>query len=386
MKPFQLFKTGTHTAANGATLTFSERQLKAAVAAYDPALHEAPIVVGHPKDNAPAFGWIKSLNFSDGVVTANPDQLNEDFAELVKAGSYKKRSASWYLPDAPNNPKPGTLYLRHVAFLGAQPPAIKGLKDVSFSDAEEGVIEFGEWEDRSAFGSLASLLRSLRDWLIADRGLEEADKVLPNWEIDSVKRAYDSPPDLKPQTTEPVTNYQEGHAMTIEELKAQVAALTAENVRLTANQKPADFAEKETNLAAREAALVQREAVAARATVEARVDGLIKAGKVLPAQRAHHINFAMALSDVGESVDFAEGDKTLKLSQREAYFKGLDAAPKIVEYKEISGASGEASGGGSDPAQIAIKARAAVDKAASEGRTLSFSEAVAAEMATAEQK
>jgi hypothetical protein len=76
MKRMQIFKTGTHTSANGVTLDFNETTIKQAIAAYDPAVHEAPIVVGHPKDNHPAYGWIKSVDFEDGAIVAEPHQLD----------------------------------------------------------------------------------------------------------------------------------------------------------------------------------------------------------------------------------------------------------------------------------------------------------------------
>jgi hypothetical protein len=381
MKPFQLFRTGTHTAASGSTLTFSEDQLKAAVAAYDPALHEAPIVVGHPKDNAPAFGWIKSLDFADGVVTANPDQINADFAELVKGGSYKKRSASWYLPDAPNNPRPGTLYLRHVAFLGAQPPAIKGLKDVSFSDAEEGVIEFSA-EDRWAWNSLANAMRGLREWLIGDKGTEVADKVLPNYLISDLETAAKA----QVETVQAVPAFSEEDPMKIEELQAQLAARDAEIAALKANQKPADFAERETGITAREAALAAAEQKIARAGIESRVDAAVKAGRLLPAQAKQVADFAASLADKEAVIDFGEGDKAKKVTQREAYLMQIETAPKVVEYGEMSAAAAAPGATAGDPAAVAQKARVAVDKAAAEGRTMSFSEAVAIEMAASEQQ
>ena len=64
MKPLHIFRAGRHTASCGTALDFDETTLQASAAAYDPALHEAPIVVGHPRDNGPAFGWIKGLSFS----------------------------------------------------------------------------------------------------------------------------------------------------------------------------------------------------------------------------------------------------------------------------------------------------------------------------------
>ena len=132
-KPIQIFKPGRHTAMSGAVLEFSAADLAASAAAYDPAKHEAPIVVGHPTLDAPAYGWIKGLAYADSALDAQPDQVDAAFAEMVAAGRFKKISASFYAPDAPGNPVPGVYYLRHVGFLGAAAPAVKGLRAPSFA-------------------------------------------------------------------------------------------------------------------------------------------------------------------------------------------------------------------------------------------------------------
>lgn len=66
--PLHIFKPGRHTAMSGATLEFSAADVAASAAAYDPAKFEAPLVVGHPQLNAPAFGWVARL-------AADPDGL-----------------------------------------------------------------------------------------------------------------------------------------------------------------------------------------------------------------------------------------------------------------------------------------------------------------------
>lgn len=382
MKPFQIFKPGKHTASSGAVIEFTEDMLKAAVAAYDPELHEAPIVVGHPKDNGPAYGWVKSLSFDDsGAVVVEAQQVDADFSEMVVAGRFKKRSASWYLPDSPSNPKPGTLYLRHVGFLGAQPPAVKGLKEVSFSE-DEGVVEFSE-TGRWAFRSMADMLRNLREWLIGKEGQEAADKVVPQWDIDAVRRAADEVDDddneVQPAA---MPAFSEEDPMKIEELQARVAALESENATLKANQKPADFGERETALAAREAAVAEAEAKAARAGVEARVDAVIQAGRLLPAQKKQAVDFAMGLAAGEAIVDFGEGDQAKKVTQRDAYLLQLEAAPKVVEYGERAPSGAAPEGQAGDPQALAEKARDLVKAKASEGKTISFTEAVAEVMAT----
>jgi len=140
-----IFKPGTHTAMNGDTRTYSEADLRSLAASYDPATYEAPVVIGHPKTDAPAWGWVKALTFADGALKAVLHKVAPEFTELVKAGRFRSRSAAFWPPTAPNNPTPGKMHLRHLGFLGAQPPAVKGLAPLNFSDdADAVVIEFGE--------------------------------------------------------------------------------------------------------------------------------------------------------------------------------------------------------------------------------------------------
>lgn len=144
MNPLHIFKPGTHTAQCGTTFNFTETDLAATVAAYNPSLHEAPLVIGHPQHDAPAAGWVKSLSATAHGLIAEPQQIDASFAEQIARGSYKKVSASFYHPTATNNPVPGVYYLRHVGFLGAQPPAVKGLRPIELAEGEPGVIEFSE--------------------------------------------------------------------------------------------------------------------------------------------------------------------------------------------------------------------------------------------------
>lgn len=374
MKAFEIFKPGRHTASSGSTLTFSEDQLRAAVAAYDPALHEAPIVVGHPRDNGPAYGWIKSLQFSDGAITAEPVQLDADFAEMVQAGRFKKRSASWYLPDAPNNPKPGSLYLRHVGFLGAQPPAVKGLKEVAFAEDEPGVVEFSD--SAMITGILAMMMRRLREFFIAEYGTEKADSVMPDFLVADIEAEARKPPEPEPASM-PIYSETPEDPMTIADLQAQVAALAAERDALkTAAGQAADFAERETALATREAALAQAEAAASRLRIEARVDTVVKAGRLLPAQRASAVDFAAALPDSEATLSFGEGDKAEKLTAREHYLRQLETAPKVVDYTEQAAGGDTPPDSVSGPEAVAEKARDLVAKRATEGKHISFTEAV----------
>lgn len=155
MTPLHIFKPGTHTAQCGTTYNFTEADLAATVAAYNPSLHEAPLVIGHPQHDAPAAGWVKSLSATTQGLIAEPQQIDAAFAEQIAKGSYKKISASFYHPTAANNPVPGVYYLRHVGFLGAQPPAVKGLRPIELAEGEPGVIEFNEGGSQTTFCATA---------------------------------------------------------------------------------------------------------------------------------------------------------------------------------------------------------------------------------------
>jgi TolA-binding protein len=132
---FEIFKTGTHTSDKGLTKEYSLDDLNFIAQSYNPSEDEAPIVIGHPLDNSPAYGWISSLEVTeDGklVADAPDDKLHPDFLNAVQEGRYKKRSIS-LTPDGK---------LRHVGFLGGAAPAVKGLADIQFSQPSSTVIEF----------------------------------------------------------------------------------------------------------------------------------------------------------------------------------------------------------------------------------------------------
>lgn len=335
MKTLQIFKPGRHVAADGRAYEFSAADLQATAAAYDPAKHEAPLVVGHPKTDDPAYGWTKALAFNDAL-EATPDQVDAAFAEMVGAGRFKKISASFYAPDAPANPVPGVYYLRHIGFLGAQPPAVKGLKNASFADADKGVIDFMDYDDMQ----VASLFRNLREWFIAKFGTDEADKVIPGYSVDQLQTAAAvEDDDTETDPALPQYSEQENHVD-----KAEAERITAENTRLAAQL--AQFAERENAIKAAETA--QR-----RTAIVAFCDGLIAAGKMLPVHKDGMVSFMAAL-DGAQVVEFGEGDKKVSKPGGDWLREFLESHPKLVEFKE-------AGAGGADRAEETNPEFAAVD-------------------------
>jgi hypothetical protein len=132
---FEIFKPGTHTSDKGVTKEYSLDDLNFIAQSYNPEEDEAPIVIGHPEDNDPAFGWVNSLSVSeDGklIAEAFDEKLHPDFLNALKEGRYKKRSIS-LTPEGK---------LRHLGFLGAAKPAVKGLADIQFTSPSSVVYEF----------------------------------------------------------------------------------------------------------------------------------------------------------------------------------------------------------------------------------------------------
>ncbi len=340
---------------SGATLSFTEADLADAARVYDPTLHEAPIVVGHPAHDLPAYGWVSALVYSDGDIDhdpglyATPAQVNTDFADMVAAGAFKKISAAFYAPTAPSNPKPGSFYLRHVGFLGAQPPAVKGLRSPSFADGEEGVVVFSEWDDQTN----ASLWRGLRDWVLAKFGQEEADKAIPGYQVGSLEQgAQDALTQSRLEAqaplsaafadpAQPVTNPPET-TVTPEEkaaVEAKAAAIEAENQALRAE------------LAAQKTAQVHAANVAF-------AERLTSEGRLLPAYK----DLAVATLDhfalLDRPVEFGEGEAKKPLADQLKDM--LAAAPKTVVFGEHAttarAALADATAGAADDAAFAESA------------------------------
>jgi len=346
MKRIQLFRPGRFTAMSGKVIEFTEEQLKDAASVYDPDLYAAPIVAGHPKVEDPNYGLVGALEFSDdGHLYAVPSDVDPGFEDLVKAKRFNTVSAAWYMPDAKANPKPGHLYPKHVGFLGAVPPSLKGLKSPSASFAEfsedgEEVTCFADlqsWDIRT----IGDLFRGIRDFFIEKHGKETADKVLPDYSIEQIQQAANrpDPDDAQPSYTEATPK---GDTMTDAEKAAQAQAEAdkkkadeAAAAKLAEDQAKLEAEKKATEERAKE--LEARENKLQEADLAHYAEGLIKEGKMLPAEKAGFVEFAMAL-DRTETVEFSEGegDKIEKKPKtRLTWLKDfLSSRPAIVQFGE----------------------------------------------------
>jgi len=139
-KRIEIFRLGRHTDVNGVVVEFGQAEAEGLIAGYDAGANPAPMVVGHPSLDAPAYGWVTGLALDGDAIVAECGQIEPQFAELHRAGRFKKVSATFYPPAHSANPKPDSWYLKHVGFLGAAAPAVKGLKLAQFAADIEGAV------------------------------------------------------------------------------------------------------------------------------------------------------------------------------------------------------------------------------------------------------
>lgn len=323
-----VFRAGTHTATDGNAYAFSEADIADLVESYDPQLARAPLVIGHPKIDDPAYGWAADFACDGGDVFATPEAVEPQFAELVNAQRFSAISLSVYLPNSPGNPKPGHFYPRHIGFLGAQPPAVKGLQRPQFA-AGDGAVAFAMPLPHrvSSLGYfLKRLFQGLRDRAIETDGTEKAEQLIPQWCIDGIADA----------TADDDTNT----AVAAFAATAHTPEIKMDN----ANGNTADFAEQQrqldtqkTQLEQREQALKAREDAARRADAVEFAEGLVQAGKLLPRQQAGIVELLLSLP-AGAALNFAEADGEAATDHAPAdVLRGLlNDLPVRVDFAEKS--------------------------------------------------
>ena len=314
-----ILRAGTHGGQR-----FDPETLRDIAESYDRGRHDAPAVIGHPKTDAPAHGWIDRLEANDEGLFAHLDDVDPAFAELVKAGRYRHVSVALYRPGGHGNPRGGDgFYLRHLGFLGAQPPEVKGLKPIALAETDEALEFAGLGPTRS----IAMMFRGLREWFISKHGAETADTVLPNWSIEDVERSatLDADMALAESRTEEVTMPPND-----QDVAAREAKLAAEQAELEAQR-----AELEAQRQAASAEGLRREALEF-------AEGHVAEGRVTPAEQEALAAIYAALPEDDEPLKLSEG--AVNKPARAALRDFVAALPKRVPYGEAAPADRPAAG------------------------------------------
>lgn len=344
-QPIAIFKTGKHKATSGEELNVTPEVLQELAATYDPKLHEAPLVCGHPKEASPAYGWAEALTVKDGILYATPKQVNQDFAESVAQGAWKKRSASIYLPNTPGNPTPGKHYLRHIGFLGAQPPAIKGMPDINFNENDGAItLEFSEPEPNNP-----------------------AEKGNDTGMVPATTSGQPKPTEAPPAGGGATTTTTEQPAIMTDPNKATTTAGANDEQAQKLKDKEAEIERLQTQLKQQEQDKQRKEALDY-------AEGLTKAGKLLPAHQSKIVELLLALP-AEQPLEFSEGGKTVSQPANQVLREFLNDLPVAVDFAEKSKADGK------DPKeldskQLAEKARAYKAEQAKLGNYISVSQAM----------
>nr|BDD46391.1 hypothetical protein 9 [bacterium] len=303
---FPVFKAGKQTDSAGKGHTFTTDDLDKIVEKYQPDaeyFQEAPVVLGHPKDNAPAFGWIESLKREGNTLFVKCKDIVEEFEEAVKDGRFPYRSISLY-PD---------LRLRHLGFLGAVQPAVKGLGRIAFAeDEEQMVFEFAEEKEFESDG-------------YTDKKEDLALK--------------------KDEEKKTENKQQEFSQADIDAKDNEIAQLKAEKEKMQADARQKDF--------------------------NSFCEGLVGEGRLLPAQKDQALSFMEIMHNAGE-FEFSEGEKQPAVDNFKEFLK---KQPVQIEFSEVAKGDIEKSED-QNAGSIAKKALEFQSEQAKKGITIRIDEAV----------
>jgi hypothetical protein len=339
---------GTHRSGNGHTLNATDKELDDLVASYDPASFQAPLIITHDTKGVAdsalhatefAYGVPSALKRVGDKVKAVFDNVAPEFRNWVKENKLTSVSPSFYLPNSPNNPTPGKLALRHIAALGATPPAIKALSGslktaFNFEESSgDGAIDFNFEVDPDTLEFCgcggeyieSNIFQRLRDWLIDEYSLETADKIIPAFELGILmERRMDNP--LMERLIK-LEDYVHGQPKDAPAHPIYTETMPEET-------KTPDFAEQEAKLIKMAADLAQREAKLRRSEYTNFCETELKA-KLTPAIAAtEEVVAFMEFLSVSQPMDFSEENKQQSPLD---WFKGLmTRIPDQVNFSEVA--------------------------------------------------
>lgn len=405
----EIFKAGRRKAANGTVATITNADLDQVVDSFDPALYSPPLIFTHkiPKSlddrdvykTKFAFGVPEQLKRVGKSLKAvfDADKICPQFKEWVRDRNLLGKSASFYTPNYPDNPTPGKWHLRHIAALGNEPPAVKGLKplqeEFNFSEAE-GILSFSAPANEEDFlefswfdSQIPSLFQRLREYVLERDGAETADKVVPTETLQILTQALMSDQEPWEQINQlweevhklkacmnhesSMPTYSEGSMNSFQKLLEFCMASTGKDAQALSKatgisltdleprlQGTTEFSEAEAAAvvqalsyqeqpSARELELEQqlREAQlhneqARRAEIVSFAEGLASEDKavLLPGEVAGQVRILEALFNSAQTVEFAEGET---LSAFEAHKRFLAGLGKRIDYGEVAPGLGE---------------------------------------------
>ena len=303
----QIASSGWQADMNGVSHYFSPERFRWIASQYRPEWHEAPAVVGHPETDDPAYGWASAVREKDGFFEAKFIQMPKKFYRwAIQKGRMKKRSIALF-PD-------GTL--RHIGFLGAVPPAMKGLKNIEFSDTH--FYTYFQEDRMASKKAMRREIDSLRMQLqhlqggggmpFAAQGMADHNTIL----------------DLTEKKAKADTRRKDAEGK-VEVLEAEIEEIRSYSpvfASMTDDQ---------------------------RSKIEKRVDKAIKDGKVMPAARGEVIAFASVI-EAGPDQEFSigGGDKATCIDHFWNHIDSLGERSIYFQYSDDYDSGDKGNKGGGD--------------------------------------
>ena len=281
---------------------YSQKDIDAIISSFGKVGFEPPLKLGHNKeqeaeilkDGQPALGWVEKLYSEGGKLLADFSHVPLRLYEAVKRKNYKNISAEIYMNFDFNGEKFSRV-LRAVSLLGADIPAVGGLK---------GIVELYTKEGESASGDEFTVFYT-KD----DTTNKEAEKMEKD-ELEKQLKKEQEARELAEKEAKEAKDAREASDKEAKEAKAELAQREAE-IRLKENDKV--------------------------------IEELKKEGKILPSFEEEAKALLSSASDV-KCFTYSHEGKTLELSQRETIVRFFNALGKQVDFGE----RGKGGGAGGD--------------------------------------
>ena len=276
---------------------------------YDPLLQEAPVTVEHRREG-PAHGWVAALRVAGDRLQARFTDLSENLRDWLRSGAYCSRSIEMYKPFEST----GRAYLGAVSFLGAAPPAVKGLAPLPSLMAGE--------EETDMTIRLECAAMELEEIEPVNGGNEMDEKSIAGRAVRSLKEMFSGTDNRRRGDGEaaPAAAESPGIENPVELRETLVAERRARQ-------------EAENRLAELENALRSREREAELAEFAATLEAAAKAERLTPAELKGYYRLGVRLDREGRGAILAEVAERRPL----AVFRELSALPQ----KDDTGAETE---------------------------------------------
>jgi hypothetical protein len=358
-----IFRAGCHRDSRGVERCYSVADLdRMAAGVTDPIPH----VITHKELYSP-FSYARSpLVWREGdLLYADAVEPQAEFAAMVADKRLFSRSIR--VAHTPEGPR-----IQHIAWLGAEPPAVEGLPPVDYAAGGE-VVDFAAPEEQAMQAvTLSTMMRRMREFLIAKFGVEEADKVMPEYDLRDLDRYSQT---LLEETRNP--DAPASYSAPADEAATEDAA-PAEGSETPVEEpppEPAELAELRRANAELNARLTAIEQERQRAEFSRWVGDQVRDRRLLPGDAEGMVEELMALAQVA---DYA-GPDGAAVSPVRRYQARIAARPPQLAGPIAQGSDPGAGEPESDYARddrIAAQARDLQNKRAAAGRPISAGMAV----------